>query len=974
MTQAGIRKINERTNWRQEWIQTKQFETNDTNKTATSSISVTAMVRGDLEEISLNGQGVELELSDSDASPVNSGMNDAVVAEGQEALWIEDDMSEMFSNGAPGKKETASKKKKFNRLFRGKKKKTIKSVVLLPQANIDRSPQHEDSEESEESPVDDRMEADCEIQREDLEEAREDVELMELPPVDETEENSSEVETAIQEQVETVEDAQESVVAAGVTAGEVETGSDLQESPEKDTEEIIKQIEEIEEISSAVVGQEALWVEDLDKKKKFHLPFRGKTKKSKKTVVLLPQASMEKMADDEIAREDQQTPVESTPEATATSVAVAEKNMEKTQEPQEQEEIEKENQDIPLEEDKETEEDHSVRQIEDSMKEIKETPMAVEAEDIAELEETPSDDVSSLGLKTDTYEYVQEYGVEVAEKSATGNKTVEIVGIGSMIMEAETIKEEGQEESEVASPEESEVASSKQKKTKTGFFGLFQSKPKNCNTRKHGEKELSETADSNLGDVSANDSGNEVASLSPNSVEMKPDPADRYSVAPVDLKRNGETSETNKNSLVPSAPDGENEDRFEEEPKTSEELSINMIDDQEEDEDDRYRIGPPKRSEELHDDGDSYEPRATIMNPYRDGVQNDDQSLLTTQEVTRKDIWIKEGKESNDSVATAKDEANAAERFDAAMVNDKPDGETIHSSSDKSAEYSEPVKEAPTSKASKTEKRKNRLAGLFGGQKNKKLQNARKIERTSKASSRVSSKEAVESTSGSKSDQRSKVSSASKSSVVEDERSIPSSVKGDSMTVIVQAINKGSLMAQESNLEAEASLKSRRLRPNVIGSEKDVIDLIKERTRKNNGKRLDPIDSTTSAIRKSVSKDPAGKEVALPKKSSGADAPKAKILKKFMSQAPTPRAKKVVEPTEQNPPESKVSHQRQITQRLYGTPKGTGQLMSSKNVYIGDLLNAMPGGASTDPTVDSAVSAEKDEVRKEQNASSIMGN
>ena len=105
-------------------------------------------MRSTLEEISLNGQGVELVR----ASSAEFSQTIPEIAEGQEALWVEDEVSVLSSvfrqqTALKTSEEKTGKKKKFNKLlFRNNSKKTNfdvnsdtkqkklkKSIVLLPQ-------------------------------------------------------------------------------------------------------------------------------------------------------------------------------------------------------------------------------------------------------------------------------------------------------------------------------------------------------------------------------------------------------------------------------------------------------------------------------------------------------------------------------------------------------------------------------------------------------------------------------------------------------------------------------------------------------------------------------------------------------------------------------------------------------------------------------------------------------------------------
>jgi hypothetical protein len=990
-------------------LQTKQsgylqlHEDKRYEREAAFSISLIAMVRGNLEEISLNGQGIELELSDSEASAFHEpSLKDAIVSEGQEALWIEDDVSAIFRTGKPGENQAAAKKTKFNRLFRGKKKKSKKSVVLLPQENMDENSDDENVEEVQQSPVDDTEENVEAIQKSPIDETKEDVEAVKQTPVDDTQEHIDKAqETPMEEKVEKAEEAEETPMEETV-----ENVEDVQENLIDNTEENTEEVdqtpsieataEDVDQTSVGVTGQEALWVEDLGKKKTLNRLFRGKKNKTKKSVVLLPQENMDENANDENAEEVQQTPVdgikENAEEVHQTPIDDTKQNIDKTQATPMEEKVDKaeEVEETPMEEIVENVEDvqeNPIDNTEENTEEVEQTPsIEATAEDVDRtLEQNPSD-VSSLGLKTDTFEYGLEYGFEVAEKSLpSSGKAIEIVGIGPMMMEAETIQEPRMEGGA--------SASSKQKKSNKGLFGIFRSKPKQSNAPRKIEKENSGTTNSYpenpapSSKTSPSNSLGELRPFSPKSVETKPHPADRYSVAPVrDAEGNDDAvpsaSEANEKKSEPNVASGENEKEEascenekeedweqveDQQPSKTQELPIETEEEEEAGDDDRYRIGPPKRSMELNDDVDSYVPREKTVSPYRDGTNHEDKSLLTTQDIPS-DIEAgnsMDGGNIRESAAQSAEDIGIAKPDDATMIYDTSDGGTLDSSK-KQTDSMQHIEEKRSTQQVQSGKRKNRLAGIFGGRKNKSQSKVKKTARNKKGSSM----ENAPSMSGSQSDQGSKSSSTTKS----EERSKPSSIKGESMTVIEEAVNKGSLMAQESNLEQEASLISRRLRPTLAGSNEDVIDLIRERTRKNNGKGRDPLDSTTSAIQMSVSKDPAGKALNGSKKDHEVDAPKAKNAKKFMSQAPTPRAKKVVESIEkQHTVQAKGSHQQQITRRLYGTPTGKGQMLSSKKVYIGDLVNGMPGGVSTDPTVDSAVS-EENKVNEQPNVDSVVAN
>jgi hypothetical protein len=960
------------------------------------------MVRGNLEEISLNGQGIELEVSDSEASPFHDpSLKDAIVSEGQEALWIEDDVSTIFGTGKPGENQVATKKKKFNRLFRGKKKKTKKSVVLLPQENMDENSDNENVEEVQQTPIDGTEENVEAIQKTPIDQTKEDVEAVKQTPVDDTKENIDKAqETPMEETVESAEEVHE-------TPKEeiVENIEDVQVYPSDNTDE---NIEEVDQTSVEVTGQEALWVEDLGKKKTLNRLFRGKKKKTKKSVVLLPQEIMDENTNDENAEEVQQTPVDDTKEnaeeVQQTPIDDTKQNIDKAQGTPIEEKVEtaEEAEEAPIEESVANVEDvqeNPIDSTEENTEEVEQTPsIEATAEDVDNtLEQNPSDDVSSLGLKTDTLEYDLEYGVEVAEKSLpSSGRAIEIVGIGPMMMEAETIQaprmetprmEEGANASSKETPlmEEGATASSKQKKSSKGLFGIFRSKPKQSNAPRKIEKENSGTTNSNTensapsSEASPSNSLGELRPFSPKSVETRPDPADRYSVAPVrDAEGNDDavpsTFEANEKKSEPNVDCGENgkegawEQVEDQQLSKTQELPIEKEEEEEAGDDDKYRIGRPKGSMELSVDGDSYIPREKTVSPYRDGTNHEDQSLLATQDITS-DVEAgnsMDGGNIREAAAQSAEDTGIAKPDDATMVYDTSDDGTLDSSKVQT-DSMQHVEEKRSTQQVQPVKRKNRLAGIFGSHKNKIQSKVKKTVRNKKGSSM----ENAPSVSGSQGDQGSKSSRATKAEI----RSQPSSVKGDSMTVIEEAISKGSLMAQESNLEAEPSLRSRRLRPKLAGSNEDVIDLIRERTRKNNGKGLDPLDSTTtSAIQISVSKDPVGKALNGSKKDHEVDAPKVKNAKKFMSQAPTPRAKKVVEPTEkQHPVQAKGSHQQQITRRLYGTPKGDAQMLSSK-VYIGDLVDGMPVGVSTDPTVDSAAVSEENKVTEQPNVDSVVAN
>ena len=92
------------------------------------------------------------------------------------------------------------------------------------------------------------------------------------------------------------------------------------------------------------------------------------------------------------------------------------------------------------------------------------------------------------------------------------------------------------------------------------------------------------------------------------------------------------------------------------------------------------------------------------------------------------------------------------------------------------------------------------------------------------------------------------------------------------------------------------------------------------------------------------------------------DSPPQKDNEAFLSQAPTPREQKSSELSsiKENGTQVSDDHQRQITQRLFGSPKSEGEeLKSSENIYIGDLVKDIPGGVSTDQSEDSEAISDK---------------
>eukprot|EP00980_Cylindrotheca_fusiformis_P003531 scaffold783_cov118-Cylindrotheca_fusiformis.AAC.17 len=224
------------------------------------------MTRESIEEAVLDGQDVEFEVSDREASPpCKTGMTDPVVSEGQEALWIEEDMSAMFRKTATAETETG-KKKKFHLFFRGKKKKkTTKSIVLLPQEEFtDETAKQENDEACHQAHIEDTKEESEQAPLPENDEAREDVEssnnaggkVLECPidavaeeprpeePVqhsEETQDNEEDIREENEEEILDTAEASEDKVLAGSQEGTQESSDDTQQSIHE------------------VVGQEALW-------------------------------------------------------------------------------------------------------------------------------------------------------------------------------------------------------------------------------------------------------------------------------------------------------------------------------------------------------------------------------------------------------------------------------------------------------------------------------------------------------------------------------------------------------------------------------------------------------------------------------------------------------------------------------------------------------------------------------------------
>mmetsp|Transcript_23994 Transcript_23994/g.58658 ORF Transcript_23994/g.58658 Transcript_23994/m.58658 type:complete len:758 (-) Transcript_23994:58-2331(-) len=700
-------------------------------------------------------------------------------------------------------------------------------------------------------------------------------------------------------------------------------------------------------------GQEAMWVEDdvseifrrasaedssMNKKKnKFNL-FRGKKKKTQKAVVLLPPQPVDKedvenqenqMAPELAPENNDEPPNDDTDGTNENEQKLGEEemgvkegsNVDEEREPQFERAEEETN-----EQEKEDDVEDVVHGSIDIPDEILEE-MKLQVEDAVErarrdLDSAGSDSnsqLSSLGLTTDSLGLEEEYGVEMNIPSS--GKAVEIVGTGHMMLEPETIEQ----------TDEREGKDTNDKKAKWGLLRMFKSKSKQQTVSTNSVEDAPLTkieaaqdeAEGTSPDPSVSEPETSAAEPVDDSSSHEPD---RYSVA------------APKAAL---ADDMEDSDSFSDDgDEAIDSLHQSEEDEEEEDDDvdDRYRIGPPKKSKSENNEDLSVVSVDQEMIPNRVEDQKPTISLqIDCQEEASVMNDVEPSVENDDGPPSVKDSPELqADEVDEADDVVKQEEERDLSSSEASIQDD------------KTPKRKSRFAGMFGRRKTKSQKAGKKTSRGKKAY-KADENLSVEPEADEVSKPQPEKSSKSPKELKREERSPVASVKGDSMTVIANAVNKGALMAVESNLETEGTMKSRRLRTRADSS-KDVIDLIRERTQTNNGKRLDPLDSSSIGLRMSMSKDPSGKAMSEPKAEN-------KETKSLMHLAPTPRAKKGAdEKVEEEQSRSEISHQQQITKRLYGTPKGNSHLQPSKKVYIGDLLQ----GVSTDPTVDSAVSDEKE--------------
>jgi hypothetical protein len=717
-------------------------------------------------------------------------------------------------------------------------------------------------------------------------------------------------------------------------------------------------------LKNAVIseGQEALWIDDemstvtsyikkkysaessVAKKKKFNL-FRGgkqgskqkKSKKSKKAVVLLPQI---------------------------------EENGEKS------------------------------KTLVDTNIKTKESKKTGENDDQT-LMQKPSD-VSSLGLKSDSFEYATKELENDDMKNPVNSKTGEIVTFLPQMKNSE--KEEQKELEDIQEeqdPEGSENSNTRKKKEKWGLLKVLKG-----GKSKHTAEENTELQTTNDSTEDAVLPENDhLSPFSPRSIGANPGELDRYGV-PLDEEKEevgededkeikecdeegsmedddialpstdveNETDDENEENITIKPSSSATSDVFlneisEEAPNAESQPSDNTklvsdeetdkvdVTDDEEDENDRYRIALSKKKAKIDTEKEAInneevidienkirvveskkerEEEETEANPYCDGRNIEDSSYVIDGDATEEKDMSEQ--QSQDSIGSAKSEAastkdckndkNANEL--APAIEHGPEPEVISDNE----EENDIVNEKEDTTATKTKpahsgKIAKKFAGIFSGNRKnkvKKTAKAKKREFTLKKTEEKANTEAALSTTETKNEIP---------QIVEDEQSKPSSIKEDSETAIQDAMYKGSLMAQESNLEALETLNYRKKRTDTLNSSSgmDVIDIIRERSRKNNEKGRDPLDSCTSGLGVTYSQDAPG--IALRPLTN---TPKGKEAK-FISQAPTPRVRKEAFDKE-NSDQPIDDHQRQITKRLYGTPKKSSVLMSSsKKVYIGDLIS-----------------------------------
>ncbi|CAJ1955147.1 unnamed protein product [Cylindrotheca closterium] len=701
-------------------------------------------------------------------------------------------------------------------------------------------------------------------------------------------------------------------------------------------------------------GQEAMWVEDdvseifrrassddkyESKRKNTFKLFRGK-RKAQKAVVLLPPQPVDK---EDVENQENQPAPENNDDQAPNNMNESHNSLDGDEQKLREEEMkEKEgsnvDEDPKFESAEETNEQEQEEDVEDVVHGSIDIPdeileeMHLQGEDAVErarkdLDSEGSDSksqISSLGLTTDSLGLEEEYGVEMNIPSS--GKAVEIVGTGPMILEPETIMQ----------ADEKEGKDSNGKKAKWGLLRMFKSKPK------HQKVSSNSTEDVPLEKIEAVESETEGTSSGPTLNEPETSASipvddssyhepDRYSVA------------APKAALADDMEECDSFSDDEEEAPDSFHQSEEDEDKEEEDDDvdDRYRIGPPKKSNSESNDGES--------------VVSVEQEMIPNRAEDRKPVISLQ--------IDCHEEATVVNNVDPSVENaDGPP--SVHNSPelrvdevDKVDDIAEQEEENLTANEAtirdeKTTKRKSKFGGIFGRRKTKiagkKTSRVQKASKASKADESLSMEadEMVKNQPPNPSSNPSKTPKEPKRA----ERSPVASIKGDSMTVIANAISKGALMAVESNLETEGTIKSRRLRTRADSS-KDVIDLIRERTQKYNGKRQDPLDSSNIGLRMSMSKDPSGTALSEPKTEQ-------KERKSLMHLAPTPRAKKTVdEKLNEEHPSSEISHQQQITERLYGNSEGKSNVRPATKVSnIEDLLK----GVSTDPTVDSVVSDEKE--------------
>ncbi|KAL3942207.1 MAG: hypothetical protein SGBAC_003554 [Bacillariaceae sp.] len=738
-------------------------------------------------------------------------------------------------------------------------------------------------------------------------------------------------------------------------------------------------------------GQEAMWVEDdvgeilrrasseeqyLSKKKKTFNLFRGK-KKTQKAVVLLPPQPIDEDVENQenqLAPEDGQTP----------NKDINETHVDSNEDKQNQREEElgvKEGNAFVEEPQLESGEKTNLQEKENDVEDVVHGSIDIPDEILEEMKLQGGDavekarkdvdskgsdsnsQISSLGLTTDSLDLEEEYGIGLEEEygvemniPSSGN-AVEIVGTGPMMLEPETIEQS------------TAGKATKGKKAKWGLLRMFKNKPKQQKVSPNSNEEAP-LAKIEATEDDADETSQDSSVSKPETSEAKPvnddsscDEPDKYSVA------------APKAALADDMEDSDDEDDALDtihQPEQDDEQE------EEDDVDDRYRIGPPKNSKSETKDDASVVSVEQEMIPNRaedrkpvislqvdcqeevspvhtlaenaDGPSTVEQEMIPNRAEDRKPVISLpvDCQEEDLPVHTLAENADGP-----SSVDDSPELQVDEV--DEVDETNIIVEQEEETEFNTVEgaiqdetivKRKSRFVGMFGRRKTKKQNADKKISKKAfKTNEIVSVEPEADEVSKTQPDTSPKKKTPAESNRAE--RSPVASVKGDSMTVIADAINNGALMAIESNLEAEGTMKSRRLRTRADSS-KDVIDLIRERTQ-NTGKRQDPLDSCSIGLRMSMSMDPSGKAMSEHKTAK-------EETNSLMHLAPTPRAKKTVdEKVEAEQHSRAVSHQQQITQRLYGITKGDSHLQPSKNIYVGDLLK----GVSTDPTVDSAVSDEK---------------